>query len=162
MVDGDDGLSVHDSAADEGFLAVFAVDGHSHIVGTGEAVGDDHVAAGLKRAEAVGVGGVKVIQRIAAGADVEGVGVGEERLGAHFPERIHNHLGVVGAQEGQVAGLAEVDLDGGELAVEVHVHHAGALDEAAQLLEQGHIGGGAEIGEINLGCSHQCVPPKQY
>ncbi len=76
-----------------------------------------------------------MIQRIAAHAGVQSVAVRQEGARAHILERIHHDLGIVGTQESQVARLAKVHFDGGELAIQRHAGHTGRLDEMAQLLK---------------------------
>ena len=77
-----------------------------------KAIGDDDMAAGLKRAKAVFKGGGQMIQRIAAHAGVQSVAVRQEGARSHILERIHHNLGIIGTQESQVARLAKVHFDG--------------------------------------------------
>ena len=150
----DDGVGVHGRAANERLLAVFPVDGYGNMVVAQKAIGDDDMAAGLKRAKAIFKGGGQMIQRIAAHAGVQSVAVRQEGARSHILERIHHNLGIIGTQESQVARLAKVHFDGGELAFQRHAGHTGRLDEMAQLLKNVPVGFGAEIGKINLGFFH--------
>ena len=60
-----------------------------------------------------------MLQRVFAAADIERVAVGDEGLTAAFLDEVGDDLGIVCAQERQVAELAEVQLDGDEFAVKV-------------------------------------------
>ena len=60
-----------------------------------------------------------MLQRVFAAADVERVAVGEEGLAAALLDEIGDDLGIVGAQERQIAELAEMQLDGDEFAVKI-------------------------------------------
>ena len=53
-------------------------------------------------------------------------------------------------QVAQVARLAEVDLDGDELVLEVDLPDAGTLDKALQLVELAFARIGAQVGEVDL------------
>ena len=93
------------------FLDIFAADDrHQHLVRALDAVGNDAVYAGLERVEAVLIGAVEMVERILAPADVERVAVGEERLAAQLLDDIADRLGIVRAQEREIARFAEMDL----------------------------------------------------
>ena len=53
---------------------------------------------------------------------------------------------------GHIAQLAEVDLNGYELVLEVDLVDTGGQDQPGQLLRQGLHIAGAEISKVNLGC----------
>ncbi len=95
-----------------------------------------------------------MVQRIAAHAGIQGVAVGQEGARAHVLKRVYHDLGIVGAQECQVARLAKMNFNGGELAIQRHAGHAGCFDEMAQLLKNALVGLDAEVGKINLGFFH--------
>ena len=57
-----------------------------------EAVGDDHLAAGAERVVAVLVGGVEMLERVLAAADVERVAVCKEGLTAKLFDEVRHHL----------------------------------------------------------------------
>ena len=131
----DDDVRVHERAADLGVLHVLAArHGHLDLVEALEAVGDDRVTAGLERVEAIGVGGVEVVERVLASAHVERVAVRDERLAAQLAYHVHDGAGVVGAQVAEVARLAQVHLDGNELVLEVDLTDSRPLDEALELV----------------------------
>ena len=116
----DENIGVHHGAADACGLAVFAAhDRDLDIVRALEPVGDDDVTAGGERGIAVEIRGIHVLQRVFAAADVERVAVGEEGLAAALLDEIGDDLGIVGAQERQIAELAEMQLDGDEFAVKI-------------------------------------------
>ena len=158
-------VGVHERMADLCLLHVLAVlDGNNRLVGALEAVGDNHLAAGGVRSEAVLVGAVDVLERVFATAHVERVAVGEERLAAQLLDHVRDGTRVVGAQEGEVAQFAEVDLDGDELVVEVDLLDAGAANQALELVELAFAAVRAQVGEVHLGrcsgcsCGHRYIP----
>ena len=155
----DEHVGVHDGAADLGFLHIgAALHGDQGLVGALQAVGDDDVAAGGKGRKTVGVGRVDVVQRVLAPAHIQRVAVGQEGLAAQFLDHLGHHRRVVGAQEGQVARLAEMDLDGGEFVGEVDLADPGGLDETFEFLGQVLVKRRAQIGEIYFGCRHGMPP----
>ena len=77
------------------------------------------MTASGERGIAVEIRGIHVLQRVFAAADVERVAVGEEGLAAALLDEIGDDLGIVGAQERQIAELAEMQLDGDEFAVKI-------------------------------------------
>ena len=91
-----------------------------------------------------------MFERVFSAADIEGVAVGEEGHAALLLDMVRNDAGEVGTEEGKVAWLAEVKLDGGKLSVEGNIIDAGFSDEAVQLIQQVVILGGAKIGEVNF------------
>ena len=156
---GDEHVSVHDGAANLGFLHIgAALHGDQGLVGAFQAIGDDDMAAGGKRRETVGVGRVDVVQRVLAPADVQRVAVGQERLAAQFLDDLGDHRRVVGAQESQVARLTKMDFDGGEFVGKVDLADPGGLDEPFEFLGQVLVKRCAQIGEIYFGCRHGMPP----
>ena len=158
VVEGDDDVGIHDGAANlGGFTEGTAHHRHLHIVGALQAVGNEDLAARGIGAEAVEERRVQVIQGVLPGAHVEGVAVGEEGVAAQLLDIVGHVPGEVGAQEGQVAQLAEVDLDGHILPLEVNLIHARGLHELAELrlvvLAVLH----AEIGKIHGSTFHESV-----
>ena len=77
------------------------------------------MTAGGERGIAVEIRGIHVLQRVFAAADVERVAGGEEGLAAALLDEVGDDLGIVGAQERQIAELAEMQLDGDEFAVKL-------------------------------------------
>ena len=160
VVEADDDVGVHDGAADVGLLDVLAaVDGDGNVVGALEAVADEDGAAHRHGGEAVLPGAVKVLQGILAAARIQGVAVGQEGLAAQLLDHIGHSLGVVGTQETQVAQLAEVHLDGNELAVHIDLVNAGLLHQPLELGGQTLPQSGAEVGKIDFRFPHVCYPP---
>ena len=146
--EGDYDVRVGQGLAYLGLLDVLAaLHGDERLVRALQAVGDDGVHAGLEGVEAVAVCAVEMVERIFAPADVERVAVGEEGLAAQLLDIVADCGGPVRAQEGEVARLAEVHLDGDELAVKVDALKASGLHEAAQLDEQA-LPMGSHVGEI--------------
>ena len=147
----DHDVGVHEGAADLGVLDVLASHhGHLHLVEALEAVGDDGVAAGLERVEAIGVRAVQVVERVLAAAHVERVAVGDEGFAAQLAHDVDDDAGVVGAQVGQVARLAEVHLDGDELVLHVNLLDARLAHEVVELLGQVGLAVRAHVGEVDL------------
>ena len=147
----DEDVGVHDGTADLGLLDELAAhDRYLDVVRALETVGDDDVAAGAERVEAVGVRGVEVVEGILAAAHVEGVAVGEEGLAAELADEVDDDLDVIGAQVGRATRLAEVQLDRHELVVEVDGLDAGLAAEAIELDEGALPSVGAEVGEVDL------------
>ena len=112
----DDDVGIHESVADLGLMHVLAVfDRNQGLVRALEAVRDDDVATGGIRGEAVLVRAIDMLKRVFAAAHVERVAVREEGLAAQPLDHVYHGARVIGTQEGQVAQLAKVDLDGNEL-----------------------------------------------
>ena len=72
----------------------------------------------------------------------------QEGLAAPLLHKVRHGLGPVGPQEGQVAGLAEVQLDGRELAFKVDLTHSGGFHQPGQLLRQVFPVIGPQVGPI--------------
>ena len=151
----DDDVGVHEGVADLGLLHVLAVlDWNERLVRTFEAVGDDDLAARGIRGEAVLVRAVDMLERVLAAAHVQRVAVGEEGHAAQLLNHVGNGAGIVGAQEGEVAQLAKVNLDGNKLVLEVDLLDARATDETLELVELALAPMRAQVGVIDLGgCS---------
>ena len=148
----DDDIRVHERAADLRLLHILTVlHRNEHFVGTLEAVGDNHLAAGSIRREAVLVRAVDVLERIFATAHVERVAVRKKRLAAELLHHVGNGARIVGAQEAQVAKLAKMQLDGDELVLEVNLVDARTADEPLQFVELALAPIRAQVGEVNLG-----------
>ena len=151
----DEDICIHDGAADLGRLAELAVGHrHFHLIGAPQAVADEDLAARGHGPEAVQLGAGQVLQRILAAARVEGVAVGQEREAALLLAQVCHHLGVVGAQERQVAQLPKVHLDGHELAVHVDVLDASRQAQPTQLFRQTGAHRTPEVGIVNSRCFH--------
>ena len=155
MGQADKDICVHDGAADFCRLAVFAVR-HRHLcfIGAAQAVRNDDLTAGGHGPEAVQLGTGEVLQCVLAAARIQGVAVGQKRQTALLLAQVSHHLGVVGAQECQIAQLTEMHLDGNEFAIHINVLDAGSNAHAAQLVQQAGAHGTAEICIIDLGCFH--------
>ena len=155
MGQADKDIRIHDGAADLCRLAVFAVR-HRHLcfIGAAQTVRNDDLTAGGHGPEAVQLGTGEVLQCVLAAARIQGVAVGQKRQTALLLAQVGHHLGVVGAQECQIAQLAEMHLDGNEFAVHINVLDAGCDAHAAQLVQQAGAHRTAEICIIDLGCFH--------
>lgn len=148
MVQGDEHVGVHNSSADFGGLDILAVDGDFHIIGALQAVTNEDGASHSHGGEAIFPGAVQVFQGVFPAAHIEGVTVGEEGLAAQFFHHISHRLGVVGAEEAQVAQLTKVHFDGHKLIVHVHFTNSGGTDETLQFGGKTLAQLGAEIGVI--------------
>ena len=146
---GDKHVRVHDSPADLGVLHILAVHyRHLHLVIALQAVGNDDLAAGGHIVEAVDHGAVHVIQRVLPAAHVQGVAVGQEGLAAPLLHEVRHGLCPVGPQIGQIARLAEMQLDGHKLLVEINIAHPRRFQQPRQLLLQILMIIGTQIGKI--------------
>ena len=154
MGEADHDIGIHERLTDLGLMHVLAaLDRDERLVGALEAIGDDDLATRGIRGKAVLVGGVDVLERVFAATDVERVAVGEEGLAAQLLDVVADLACPVRAQEGEVARLTEVDLDGDELAVEVDGLKARGFHKAAQLDEQ-TLPVSSHIGKIYFGLCH--------
>ena len=91
-----------------------------------------------------------MLDGIFAAADIEGVAVGQEGDAAGLPDDIGHDARIVGAQVGQIAQLAEMELDGGQLALERHVVQPGPAEHLFKALQNGGPQADVKIGKINL------------
>ena len=157
----DEDIGVHHRPADAGLLDILAA-GHRHgdVVGALEPVGDDDGAAHRQGRKAVLPGALQVLQGVFPASGVHGVAVGEEGLAPQGLYHVRHGPGVVGPQKAEVPQLAEVHLDGYELAVHVNFADAGLFDELLEL-DGGSLAVGryAEIGEIYLCFFHSLCTP---
>ena len=155
----DDNVGVHERTTDPGGLAVFAArDRHLHIVRALQTVGDDDVTAGGERRKAVGIGGVHMLQRIFAAADVERVAVGEERQPAPRAHEIGDGLGVVRAQVCKIAQLAKVELDGDKFAFKINAVQPSRDAQPLELFLLIQTDPAAKIGKIDVRNGHTLPP----
>ena len=152
----DEDIGIHDGAADLGGLAVFAVgDRDFHFIRAAQTVADQNLAARGHGPEAIFLRTAQVLQRVFAAARIQGVAVGQERQTALLLAQVRHSLGVVRTQIGQIAQLAEMHLDGDELAVHVDVLDARRKAQAAQLVGQAGPDRTPEIGKVNSRCFHK-------
>ena len=91
-----------------------------------------------------------MVHRIGAASGVEGVAVSQVGLAAEGTHQVGHAGSVVGPEEGQVAGLAEVHFYGYELVLEIDLLDAGGLGHGFHLLYQGKSGGGMQVSEVNF------------
>ena len=155
----DEHIRVHHGAADLRVFDILAVDGHEHVVVALQAVGDDGLTAGDEGIVAVLIGQLQMIQRVLAPADVERGAVGHEGLAAQRANQIRHRPGVFRPQEGQIARLAEVQLDGRELVLEIDLLNARSAAQPHQLFADILVAHRAHGGEINPGLLHVIIPP---
>ena len=97
---------------------------------------------------------VNVLERIFPAADIERIAVSQKRLAAAFSDKVCNYLGVIGPQKGQVAILAEMQLDGDKLALKIQLGKIRFFQKLAQLVELGHTVVTAKIGKIYFRSCH--------
>ena len=141
--------------ADFCFFDIFAArHRHQHLVRAFDAVGNDAVYAGLERVEAVLIGAVEMVERILAPADVERVAVGEERLAAQLLDDIADRLGIVRAQEREIARFAEMDFHRDIFPGKVDLVDARRAAEPLQFLRQPIAELCTHVCKVNLGCFH--------
>ncbi len=103
-----------------------------------------------------------MVERVFAPADVERVAVGQKGLAAALLDEVRDRFCPVRAQEREVARLAEVELDRGELFIEVDLVRARRLHQAGELLLEVFGQCCAEIRKINLGFFHMVHPFLSY
>ena len=153
----DEYVRVHDGPADLGLLYVLAApDRHQHVVGALQPVSDQEGAACREGGKAVLPCALQVLQRVLPAAGVHGIAVGEEGLASQRLYYVHHRPGVVGAEEADIAQLAEVHLDGDEFSIHVDLADAGLFQQLLQLGRQAvAIGRGMKIGKINLRNRHK-------
>ena len=143
-------LRLMDGLGDKHVLELLLIDLHLHFGLAGEAVGDDHRGPGDGVGEAVLDGGGGVAHGIGAGAEIEGVGVGEEGVGAVVDQFIHHQAHEIGADVAGVALLPEVQLHRHQGPPFLPVDDAldvRRLQELPELLKIGLLEGGPEIHE---------------
>ena len=79
-------------------------------------------------------------------------------LSAEGTHQVGYACGVVGPQEGQVAGLPEMHLYCSELVLEIDFLYSGGLGHGFHLLHQWKAGGGVQVCKVNFCFSHNvCV-----
>ena len=120
------------------------------VVGSDQAVRYYHVAVCAYGIESVVHSGVEVVDCIRAAARVEGVAVSEEDFRSQAAQQVHYGGGIVGADVGEVAGLSEVDLDGGEPALEINALDAGPFYQPDQLGHHIIARSCPQVGEIDF------------
>ena len=118
-------------------------------------VADNNLTARCKGIKAVFIGSIHMLQRIFTPPYIEGIAVRQECLAALRLNYVHNNLGIIGAQIGQVARLAKMNLDGRILFLKVNIGHPRFFDQILQLLEQIHFGCRSHIGKIDLCFFHK-------
>ena len=163
MGQADKDVRIHDGAADLCRLAVFAVR-HRHLclIGAAQAVRNDDLTAGGHGPETVQLGTGEVLQCVLAAARIQGVAVGQKRQTALLLAQVGDYLSIVGAQIGQIAQLAEMHLDGDELALHVDVLDACRDAQPTQLFGEAGSHRAAEIGIVDGRCFHRFFLPFSF
>ena len=151
---GDDDIGIHQCAADAGVLYILAVNRNGDIVRALQAVGNDDMAARRIRREAVDIGGLDVVERVLAAADIERVAVRQERLAAELAHKIRDGLCIIRAQVGQVARLAEVHFNGDVAVLEIDLIHPRRQQQTGELLLDVFLQRGMEGGKVDFRCGH--------
>ena len=152
----DDHVGVGKGTADFRLLDVFGpLEGNQRLVRALQAVGDDDLASGGDGVEAVEVGGIHVFKGVLPGTDVQGVAVGQEGFASEALDQVGDHLGVVGPEEGKVACLAKVKLDGDELVGEIDLRDTCRAKQFFQFGETRDAPVRFQIAKIDIAC-HSC------
>ena len=151
----DHDIRVHQRTADLGGGDVFAVHGDVDVVRALQTVGDQQVAADGIGVEAVLIGGFQMVEGVFPAADIERVAVGQEGLAAELLDEVDDGAGVIRAEIGEIARLAEMQLDRDILALQRELVHAGRQEQARELLLQVFAHIGVEIGKIDLRAFHR-------
>ena len=112
------------------------------------------MAASLQWRESVEIGGVQMIERVFAAADIKSIAIGQENLPAEFADIIRNYSRILRAQIGQVTKLTEMNLDGGIAIRKADLFKAGSLQQSMKLLWQRLIGTGVEVCKKHFGWIH--------
>ena len=159
VVERNDDIGVHDGAPDPRLLEQFAVrHRHGNIVGPLEAVADDDVTAGRVGRKSVEISGLDMFESVFPGADIEGIAVGEEGAAAALLDLVRDGAGEVGAQEREVARLAEVNFNRGETILKIDRIDSGPFDQCGEfLLEVLPFRTNPHIGEIYFCFFHGCL-----
>ena len=159
VVERNDDIGVHDGAPDPRLLEQFAVrHRHGNIVGPLEAVADDDVTAGRVGRKSVEISGLDMFESVFPGADIEGIAVGEEGAAAALLDLVRDGAGEVGAQEREVARLAEVNFNRGETILKIDRIDSGPFDQCGEfLLEVLPFRANPHIGEIYFCFFHGCL-----
>ena len=149
MVQAQKDIRIHNRAAD---LRLFyhraALDRYRNIIGPLEAVSNQDVASGRKRAEPIFICRLQMLERILAASDIQGVAVGQERHPAQLLYQVRDRLRVVRPQIRQIPRLSEVDLDCGQLAVKVDLPNPRFLQQLFQLVQKARPHGYPQIGKV--------------
>jgi hypothetical protein len=73
-----------------------------------------------------------MLKGVLSAADVQGIAIGQEWFASLFLDRIGDDLRIIRPQEGKVPRLAEMHLDGDELAVDIKTLDSRRGDELFQ------------------------------
>ena len=149
MAQRDHDIGIHNRLADLCFPDQRQIDGDMCLIRSFESIGNNHMTARLQRGETVEISRVHVVERVFTAADVERVAVGQKNAAAQRAHVVRHDPGVLRAQIGEVAQLAEVDLDGGVAVGKIDGLEARLLEQPVQLLGQ-RLMRDAEIGKIDF------------
>ena len=89
-----------------------------------------------------------MVEGVISVTHVEGVAVRKERLAAKAFDVVAQHAGILLPQERHIAHLAEVELHGYELVLEINLLYPGAGDKAVELAQQAVAHAHMHVGEI--------------
>ena len=131
----DDDVGVGDGCTDFGSLAILSVNRNFAVVSAFQAVGNDDLALGGNRIEAVLHGAFQVVYGIGASAGVEGVAVGQERFGTIAAQQVGHACRIVGTDVGQVARLTEMYFDSHETVFQRQLGDACLLHQPFHFVE---------------------------
>ena len=136
MGDDDHRIRVGDLGADRHLAEDLPLDRHPDGAFPAESVRDDEGRPRHGPGEAVRDRGVQVVDRVAAGADVKRVGVGQERPPPGGGDLLDDLSDEDRADEGGVPLLPEVELDGGQGAPSDPLPDSGRSQERPRLVDQ--------------------------
>ena len=91
-----------------------------------------------------------MLQRVLSPAGIKGVTVGQERFAALGADHVRNRARKVRTQEGEIARLAKMNLDGDKAIRKIDIFNACALDEPLELYRQRVIVIRSEVCKINF------------
>ncbi len=156
VVHGDDDIRVHDCLADLGVLYKSrSFQGNIDLIRPFQTVADDHLTSAGIVIETVLHGAVQMIQGVLAHSHIKSIAVRQERLAALGLDDLHDRFREIGPQIAQIAGFTEMDLDGGELVLEINRLDPCFPDQFLQLLQQiVSIVGDPHIRKINFTLFH--------
>jgi hypothetical protein len=156
-------VGIHNSPAYFRVFYVFAAcNGNFYIVRTLKTVAYDDGATDGKGSKTVFPSAFEVLQRIFSAAGVHGVAVCEEWLAAKLLYNVDNCARVVGSQVAYIAKLAEMELDGNELAFQVEVGYPCCFHKSFKLCGQALAELCAKISKIYFCFFHNYSPFKMF
>lgn len=133
----DQDIGIHQCTAYLGLFHVFTCNRNQHFIRTLQAVSDQDMTAGGVGHETVAVGALQMVEGMLAPTDIERIAISKKRTSSQLLDQLHHRSGVVGPEKGEVSRLPEVNLDCGELVLEVNGANASLLEQAFKLVQTG-------------------------